>query len=222
MQQAATQPLLDFTQHLSRYMPTLVAGLVVLALGIAVGWIAKRAVVSILVWLRLDRLGGRVGWRAAFAKGDVRAALYEVVGSVVMGIVILVFLDNALEIWGLNVLSRMIDSLVVYIPNLGLVAVIAGVGVLVANVVGGWVEETLAEEEFPRARLVTKLLKGLLLTLVGALALWQLNFARQLVLAAFLIGFGSLGVAFALGVGLGTARAIQRGIESLFQKDRED
>jgi hypothetical protein len=42
------------------------------------------------------------------------------------------------------------------------------------------------------------------------------------VLAAFLIGFGSLGVAFALGVGLGTARAIQHAIESVFQKDRED
>jgi len=222
MEQAATQPLLDFTQHLLHYLPTLVAGLVVLALGMAVSWVTKRVVVSLLVWLRLDRLGGRVGWRAAFAKGDVRAALYEVAGNVVMAIVVLVFLDNALEIWGLNVLSRMIDSLVVYIPNLALVAVIAGVGVLVSNVVGARVEETLAEEEFPRARLVTKLLKGLLLTLVGALALWQLNFARQLVLAAFLIGFGSLGVAFALGVGLGTARAIQHAIESLSQKDRED
>ncbi|MDH3455992.1 MAG: hypothetical protein OER90_04050, partial [Gemmatimonadota bacterium] len=45
--------------------------------------------------------------------------------------------------------------------------------------------------------------------------------SREIVLAAFLITFGAIGVAFAVAVGLGSARAIQRGWESLFDRPDE-
>ena len=60
------------------------------------------------------------------------------------------------------------------------------------------------------------------LAIVGALALWQLNFAREIVLSAFLIAFGAIGVAFAMGVGLGSARAIQQAWDSMFDKQKDD
>ena len=208
-------------QRLVDYLPTLAVGLLLLVLGIALGWIIKRAVVRVLVWLRLDRLGGRVGWRAAFGKGDVRAALYNLFGWIAMLLVVLVFLDNALQILGLTVLSRLVDNLVFYLPNLGLVALIVGIGTLISNVVAHRVEDLLEEEEFSHARLIGKLLKGVLLSVVGAIALWQLDIARQIVLSAFLIAFGAIGVAFALAVGLGSARAIHRGWEALFDKRKE-
>jgi hypothetical protein len=56
---------------------------------------------------------------------------------------------------------------------------------------------------------------------VAALALWQAAFAREIVLAAFLISFGAIGVAFAVAVGLGSAKAIQRVWEGLFEKSKE-
>jgi hypothetical protein len=63
--------------------------------------------------------------------------------------------------------------------------------------------------------------KAALLAVVGALALWELNFAREIVLAAFLIGFGAIGVAFALAVGIGTAQAIRHGWEQLVRSRRD-
>ena len=56
---------------------------------------------------------------------------------------------------------------------------------------------------------------------MAALALWQLQFAREIVLAAFVISFGSLGVAFAIGVGIGTSRAIQQGLSGLVDRKRD-
>lgn len=41
-------------------------------------------------------------------------------------------------------------------------------------------------------------------------------------LAAFLIAFGSVGVAFALAVGIGSAKAIERGGEIVFQKKHKE
>jgi hypothetical protein len=69
--------------------------------------------------------------------------------------------------------------------------------------------------------LAAKIVRAALLGLVAALALWQLGLARQIVLAAFLIIFGAAGIAFALSVGIGTAKAVQRGWES-FLDDRKE
>lgn len=218
MQAPTASTLASFQTRVIDYMPTLAAGLVVVAIGLFVGWLAKRAAMRALIWLRLDRLGGRQAWRAAFSKGDVRSALYSVAGNVVMALVALVFLDNALQIWGLAVPSRMIDALLVYLPNLALVALIVGVGVMLASTLAARVEEALDEEDLPHARLIAKTFKGAVFAIVGALALWELNFAREIVLAAFLITFGAIGIAFALAVGIGTARAIQHAIEGLFAK----
>jgi hypothetical protein len=218
MQAQGTQPLAELWIQFSAFLPTLAAGLLVIAVGLIAGWLAKRAVVRTLVWLRLDRLAGRVGWRAGLGKGDVRAALYNVIGSVVMLVVVLVFVDDALNRLGLVALARIIDALVFYLPNLALVALVLGVGVALSNALSGRVAEALEEEGVAQARLIGKALKGALLSVVLALALWQLQFAREIVLSAFLICFGSLGVAFAIGAGLGTARAIERGLTQVFQR----
>jgi hypothetical protein len=214
--QATSGSLARYSEQIFAYLPTLTGGLLVLAVGVAAGWISKRVVMRVLIWLRLDRLGGRYGWRAAFGKGDVRAAMYELVGNVVMAAIVLLFLDNALQIWGLAVLSRLIDQFIFYVPNLAIVAFIVIVGGLISTIVGSRVENALEEEEFARSRLLAKIVKGTMQAIVGALALWQLGFARQIVLAAFLITFGAIGVAFAVAVGLGSSRAIQHGWEKLF------
>ncbi|MGH7546884.1 MAG: mechanosensitive ion channel family protein [Gemmatimonadales bacterium] len=222
MQGQTTQPLRELIERFSAFLPTLTAGLLVLAVGVALGWVLKRAIVRLLIWLRLDRLAGRVGWRAAFGKGDVRGALYEMLGNAGMLVVVLLFLDDTLKRWGLTALARVIESIVFYLPNLGLVALIVAAGVFIANGLSARVAEGLEEEGFAHARLFAKSLKGALLALVAALGLWQLEFARQVVLAAFLIAFGSVGVAFALAVGIGSARAIERGWEIVFQKKEKD
>lgn len=210
--------LAQFAHRFSTYLPTLVAGLLVVAIGVAVGWLARQAVIRVLRWLRLDRLGARTGWRAAFEKGDVRAALYDGLGTLAFVLVVLVFLDNALQIWGLTILSNAIDNVVRYLPNLALVALIAAVGAVLANLAANRAEDVLAEEGIARARLLAKLLKGALLSVVAAVALWQLNLARQIVLSGFIILFGAVGVAFALAVGIGSAKAVQAAWESRLGK----
>jgi len=218
MQEKSAEPLGALVQRFTDYLPTLAAGLLVLLVGVVLGWLAKRAVIRILIWLRVDRMAGRVGWRSAFGKGDVRAALYDLLGTITLVLVVLVFLDNALTIWGLAVLSRLIDSVVFSVPRLTLAALIVGVGLAIANGLAERAEGALAEEEIVHARLVAKALKAVLLAVVAALALWELDFARQIVLSGFVIAFGSMGIAFALCVGLGSARAIERGWSEFLEK----
>ena len=145
MQEKSAEPLAALIQRFTDYLPTLAAGALVLLAGVMLGWVAKRALVRILIWLRLDRLAGRVGWRSAFVKGDVRAALYDLLGTIALVLVVLVFLDNALTIWGLAVLSRLLDTLVFSVPRLGLAALIVAVGIGISNAVAERAEAAFEE-----------------------------------------------------------------------------
>ncbi len=222
--QLQTQTTLEqLGRQVSDYMPTLLAGLVVLLAGAAAGWLLKRATVRVLLLLRLDRLGGgRSAWRSALGKGDVRAALYSLAGTVAGAILFLVFVDNALEIWGLTVLARLVDQVIFYLPTLGLAILISWVGIAFSNVLARRVEKLLIEERVPRTALLVGLARTAFLSVVAALAMWELDFAREIVLAAFLIGFGAIGVAFALGVGIGSARAIQQALSSVISSRSEE
>jgi hypothetical protein len=212
-------PLSDFLGQLSAFLPALAAGALVLALGVLAGWLIKRTLVQLLIWLRLDRLAGRTGWRSALAKGDVRSALYNAIGATAMVLTILLFAQDALKRWGLTALADFVTQVLGYLPNLVVAALIAVAGSAVAGALGGRVERALAEEDLVHARLLAKSFKGALLAVVGALALWQL---REIVLGGFLILFGSLGVAFALAVGLGSAKALQHSWETLLERRRRD
>ncbi len=216
--QIQTQGLVnDFSVRFSEFLPDLLGGLTILVIGIVVGWLAKRAVMAFLRWIRLDRLGGPTSWRAALGKADVREALYGAAGSVAMLLIVLVFLDQAFQKWGLVVLSSAIESLIRYLPNVGMVAVIVGIGLLLANLAADRVETALEDAGVPNPALMGGMTKAALLAVVAALALWELNFARQIVMGAFLIGFGAIGVAFALAVGVGSSQAIKEGWSQLFE-----
>lgn len=221
MQVETSHPVTVFAERVSAYLPSLAAGLLVVALGFAAGWVAKRLFIRVLIWMRLDRLGGRIAWRAAFGKGDVRAALYNLLGNVALGVVALIFIDNALRIWGLVVLSDLIHTAVVYLPNVVLTGAIIGIGFLLASFVASRVEDFLEDEGAPRPRLVARMLKAGLVAIVSALALWQLGLAREIVFWAFVITFGAVGVAFALAVGLGSAKAVQRGWDALGDRRKD-
>jgi hypothetical protein len=80
----------------------------------------------------------------------------------------------------------------------------------------------LEEEGVMRPKLIAMVVKASMVGIVVAIILWQLRLAREMVLAAFLIGFGAVGVAFALGIGLGSYRAIERGLGSFFKKDQDE
>jgi hypothetical protein len=214
IQGSSTQLSSQFTE----YLPTFTAGLIVVGVGVVVGWLAKRAAIAALKWIRLDRLGGPTTWRSALAKADVREALYNVVGTIALAVVLLVFVDNALQIWGLTVLAASLDRLIGYLPNLAIAGLIVSVGLLIATSVAERVENAVAEANIPSPQLVGGMAKAAVLAIVAALAVWELDFARQIVMGAFLIGFGSIGVAFALAAGIGSSQAIRDGWEQVFAK----
>lgn len=221
MQQArAFESLQDVMGNLVGYLPTLFAGLVVLVLGAVAAWIVSVVTVRVLVFLRLDRVAMRLRWGRALEKGDVRRSLFSLVGTVFGVLTFLVFLENAILIWKLTVLSELLQRFVELIPRLILAFIILAVGWGVASGVSRSVQRALYQEEFERARLGARLVRWALLVVTCAIALVELRIAETVVTGAFLIAFGGLTLTFVLAFGLGSRRAVEQMWEERFRRAR--
>ena len=199
----------DVMSNVENYMPTLLAGFVVLLLGAIVAWVVSKLVVRILIFLRLDRVITQMGWGRALAKGDVRHSLFGIVGVLAGFLLFLIFLDNALVIWKLTVLSALLEKLVNLIPQLITAVIILLIGWGVATAVSRAVQSALVQEEFERARLVSRIVRSALLIVTCAIALVELEVAVTIVTGAFLIAFGALALCVVLAFGLGSRRAVE-------------
>lgn len=206
----------------NRYLPTLFSGFVVLIVGVGVAWLASKVVVRILLFLRLDRVVAHWGWGRALEKGDVRHSLFAFVGTIIGLFVFLVFLENAISIWKLTVLSELLEKLVGLIPQLITAGIILLIGWAVAAAVSRAVLRALYQEEFDRARLVAKLVRAAVLVFTCAVALVELHIAFGIVTGAFLIAFGALALGFALAFGLGSKRAVETMWEKRLAPPKEE
>lgn len=218
----AFESVRDVLARLTNYLPTLFAGIVVLLVGVVVAWIVAKLTVRILVFLRLDRVLTRMGWGRALEKGDVRHSLFGLLGTVAGVLLFLVFLENAVVIWKLTVLSKLLESLVLLIPQLiaAVIIVLAGWGL--AAGISRAVQRNLVQEEFERARLAGRIVYAVILALSVAIALVELNIAVVIVSGAFLIAFGTLGLALILAFGLGSKRAVELMWEERFRRRKEE
>jgi hypothetical protein len=200
----------DVMSNVVNYLPTLLDGFVVLLLGAVAAWIVSKLVLRVLLFLRLDRVIGRLGWGRALEKGDVRHSLFGIIGVVSGLLIFLIFFDNAVVIWKLAVLSELLEKLVHLIPQLITAGIILLVGWGVATAVSRAVQRALVQEEFERARLVARIVRSAILVVACAIALVELQVAVVIVTGAFLIAFGALALSFVFAFGLGSKKAVEK------------
>jgi hypothetical protein len=199
----------DVMSNIVGYVPTLLAGLVVLVLGAVVAWLVGKLAIRILILLRIDRVVVRFAWGRALEKGDVRHSLFGLVGAIAGCLIFLVFLENALVLWKLAFLSTLLEKMILLIPQIIVAGIILLVGWAVAASVSRAVHRTLFQEEFGRARLMAKIARTAILIVACAIALVELDIAVTVVTGAFLITFGALALSFAIAFGLGSRRAVE-------------
>jgi hypothetical protein len=178
----------DLGQKIIGYLPNLLGGLFLLLVGWFIAWLIKRFVIQLLVILRFDRLFLRFRWKSSLTKADIRYALYNLIGNISFIVVFLVFLDSALDAMKLSVLSKLIEQGVLFIPRLIVALVIIGIGWLIAARGSKAVLHALIKENIAAASLLARFMKFILILFFSAMALVQLNIAKEVVL----IGFAAL------------------------------
>ena len=172
----------SITTSFLAYLPSLLAGIGLVLLGLLVGWVAKKVIVQLVVLLRVDRMLLRSRWKEDLKKADVRYSLYNFVGNFAFAMFFLIFLDNAFIAWKLTLLSDLLGKGILYLPTVIIAAVIWGLGWFASSWIHRSVLHTLLGEDVPRAALVARFIKAVFVLFFSAMAMVELDVAKEIVI----------------------------------------
>jgi hypothetical protein len=206
----SSAPFSNLAQSIVGYFPSLIAGLVLILIGMGAGWLVKRIVYQLCVLLRLERLLRSFRWGGEFSKADIRHALFNAIGNVAAVLVFLVFLNAALVAMQLLVLSHLIERSVGIVPRLLGSLFIFGIGWFIARWVALTVRRGLGREGIPRATLIARFSNAVALLFFSAMALVELNIAREVVIIGFSVIIITLAVLTIIIATLGGKELLKR------------
>jgi hypothetical protein len=187
-------------------------------LGILAGWLIKRIVYQLCVLLRLDRLLRSLRWGGEFSKADIRHALFNAIGNAAFVLVFLVFLNAAFAAMQLLILSNLIEKSVAIVPRLLVSLLIFGIGWFIARWAALMVRRALGKEGVPRATLIARFSNAVILLFFSAMALVELNVAREIVIIGFSVIIITLAVLTVIIVTIGGRELVSRTLASLDEK----
>lgn len=184
------------------FVPRLIAGLVILALGYLIAKLLARATRSLAARFGFDRVVGRLG--LIDRRGDPTIGS-RWLGGAVFALVLLVTLVQAARALDLTFVAEGLGAILSYVPHALAAAFIFGVALYVGN----WARDRLQGVKlgetggYSQFRMLPSIVRGLILGAGGFMALRELQIAPEIVNAAFILTLGAIAVATAIAFGLG-------------------
>lgn len=208
------EPLEVLFLRFREFVPNLLAMLVILLVGIIMASVAKLVVVKFLAAVKFDSWSDRMGFTKLMRKGDLWNKPSAILGEIAFWLLIIVTLMSGLNALQVPAIDNLVGQFFSYIPRLFSAAMIMIVGYVLSGFISRTVLITAANSGFHYAKILAKTVNTLLIVLIMAMVMEQLQIAPGIVLAAFSIIFGGIVIALAIAFGVGGISAARRMIEN--------
>lgn len=198
---------------IGNFVPNLVAGTIVLLVGIIIASILKQIVLGLFRALKIENFLKRYGVpeaREEFSWSNILA-------EIVRWFVIIIFLLPTADIWGLPRVVTILNEFLLYIPNVFVAAIIGVVGFVLGSLSHDLILASVKGVSSNSANKIASVTRWAVNVFVILAVLNQLGVATDLVRILF-TGFVAMlaiagGIAFGLG-GQGSAKEVVEGLRN--------
>jgi len=173
--------LLNLWQGFLLFMPNLFGATIIFVLGLLVSALVGKWTAKLLEKLRFNRLFERESWKDAFNKANVKIKASEFVGQSLRWILTLVFLSASIEILGLYQFASFLTSILAYLNNVVIAALIFVVTVVVVDIVVKLIVTTGEGAKFTRTRMAGEMARWSIWVFAIMAIIHQLGVATRLV-----------------------------------------
>ena len=191
--------LINFWHKFSNYLPDFFGGVLILIIGLVAASILKRFLLTILRFLKIERILEKT---KLLAKGEVKI-WEEVLTEILRWTVVILFLIPTLEVWGLSRATAVLNQFLFYLPNVIVAVIIAFIGLLASNLVADLVKHSIKTIGSSSANTLSVLAKGVIVFFTILIVLSQLGVAQDLIRILFTGIIAMLAIAGGLAFGLG-------------------
>lgn len=195
--------------QITTYLPGLLAGLIILAGAYVLARLVRWLLTRIFKGIAFDRFLRQSGISVMLDQSGRLDATRLVSGTAYWAILLMGFL-NAVGAFNTQLSARIVESAVMLLPRLVIAALIIMAGIWLGQYLGRSVLVWAVNEGIPAPRRWSAAVRVVLVFVSVVVAADQLNFARHVFLAAFLLVAGGGILAVSLAIGLGSKDVVHR------------
>lgn len=201
---AVVNSLAELWQQFVAFIPNLIAALIVFFVGWAISIAVGRLVEKALVVLRVNSAFENItGLKKAVAQAGLKLNIARLVGEIFKWFLLIVSLLAATDILGLDEVSQFLMSVLLYIPNVVVAALILVIAVVLSNFVYRTVLASVEAAGFTSGGAIALVSKWAIIVFALFAAFLQLNVATQLIQTFLTALFAMIAIAGGLAFGLG-------------------
>ena len=198
------EPVKAMLIRAATFLPTLIGILVILIVGWIVAAILKGVVVKLLKTIQFDVASEKSGLSDILRKGGIKNTLSELMGGLIYWIVMLLVFMAALNALGMTVVAALLDKVILYIPNVIAAIFIISLGIFFASIIGSIVMTASMNAGIKQGKLLSQVTQTVIVIFAAIMTLEQLNIATTVLTTTITVLLGSMGLAIAIAVGLGS------------------
>jgi hypothetical protein len=192
-----------FATKITAFLPELIGAIVIFVVGWIIARLVKLATEKLLNLVRFNKATEKTGVNKFLKKGEIVKAPSEIVGTLVYWFIMILVLIASLDALGLPIVSDMLNSIFLYIPNVVAAIIVLVLGFLMGNLLAAVVRTAASNAGLKNAEGLGKISLYAIVVFATSIALIQLGIGEEIVASAFGLVFGAAALALALAFGLG-------------------
>jgi hypothetical protein len=213
--EAILEALLSLWDGLVAYLPSLIAGIIILIVGIFLAKAIEKLVERIIKAAKIDELVQKINIVKKIEEGGTKVVFSQLFGWLVKWFLYIVLLVAVSDILKLGQFTTFLKDIALYLPNVIIAVLILVAGFVLAYFVDDLVVKVLKSSREKLANLVGAVAKWAIIVFTVLAALIQLNVATQMIQMLFTAIVFMLAVAFGLAFGLGGREAAKELIDEV-------
>src|SRR6266849_5287112 len=211
------QAMTKTVNQVANFLPGVVVSLALLGASAIVAILARGLVARALRSLDIDRRAEQLGL-TMLADWSATRSPSQVIARAVQWTILVLGVLVALTALDATVPSQFALSIFEYFPHLLAALLIFVVGSLTARFLARSLLISAVNMQIHSARLLSLMVKWLVLIVTVAMALDHLGIGRSILVLAFGLLFGGIVLALALAIGLGAKESVARALERQFRE----
>jgi len=215
------EPIAKSLDNILVFLPNIMTSLFIFILGLVISLAVKMILEGVFKAIGLDRLSKRMGFQELMQKGGITDRLSLFLAKFTGGLLFLIFTLLSMRALEVNVLEKLSDKFLFYLPNIIIALLILLTGWLLGNFLGRTVLIAAVNAGIKFSRLAAAFVKYLIVMLAVTMALEHIGIGEKTVEIAFAVLFSGMVFAFSLAFGLGGKDIAREFLERKLKEDRE-
>ena len=213
--------LLQVGQSSLKVLAALVAAVLILVVGLYVSRLVGSYAKKILNKISFDEKTSKLGINELCVRFGLGKSPTYIISFVLAWAVIFYAVVLAAEVLHLDIIRNLFTQFLEFIPTLFVSVLILFAGLLFGKLMGNIIDNSAKANNLKGGFFISKAVNIFIVFFCALIAVENLGFANQLVNNVVIIVLASLGVAFGLGVGLGSKELVAEFLRDLFKKEEK-